>query len=195
MEDDNKLVKLEDLDKIRAPINTLWNDEELISDLKQKIEALKNIKFLPSGVIDLAVSDVINAVGWDSYDSYKNKIDSILSGVNYPYCSKIKNRETGKHDFWIVRTFIDMNNSYEFSDITYSKKDVLTSKEFNDSLNKYLKTNFKNEIHSWFYLVDGEEGHVLNIPQSHNMKHLIMFQFKKKLNDVIIGQNRPKQSQ
>lgn len=207
MEEDNKLVTLADLDEIEETdekVVTLWDSGDIIRYANENMEKLKKIKFknYPQSVLDMAMSEIFDGIGWNSYHAYKNNVENIVNGVRYPFCLRTKDKLSGKLDFWLVRTFINFAKfpTYTIEDKVYKKKEVLVSKQFNNYLRKYCKEQLKDEVQFWFFTgtLNGEQNLdmsrfsnadkiLLNSRGDNNPDDLILYQFKKKNNEIMIG--------
>jgi hypothetical protein len=204
MEDDNKLVTLSELEK-EEKIITKW--DENIEPLKEQMEKLKQLRFkrLPDEVIDIAINQIVNNNKWYDYESFKLGIDSIINGSfsPIPFSLRAKNKETGKLDFWMLRTFVNVEKDpkFIFNNKEYNKREVFLSKQFVQTLKKYCKETLKDEVQFWTYTnsqygteqkldldkLSQNDKILLNIMGDSNPDHLILFQFKKKSPEVFIG--------
>lgn len=204
MEDDNKLVTLSELEK-EDQIITKWDEDT--THLKEQMEKLKQLRFkqLPDEVINLALQQIINDTKWCDYESFKLITDHIINGSfpHVPFSLRAKNKENGQLDFWMLRTFVNVEKDPTFGHIygEYNKKEVFLSKQFAQALKKYCKETLKDEVQFWTYTTSqfGTEQKLdldklsqndkilLSIRGDSNPDHLILFQFKKKSPEVYIG--------
>ncbi len=203
MEEDNKLVTI---DELKDKVVNNWCDPEKLELLKNQMESLKKVRFnyYDEKVITFAVNDILNKLKWNNYEEFKNEVDVILSGKRIPFAIKTKDKNTGKFDFWLLRIFVNTLREpvYEVDQIQYNKKSVLLSKQFNDALRKYCKETLKNEVHFWCFSGDSNSERQLDFSKfssydkellikngDNNIENLLMFQFKRKNQEVMLGAN------
>jgi hypothetical protein len=207
-EEDNKIVTLADLEENdeTEKVVTQWDSKDKIKYASENMEKLKNIKFenYPQNVLDLAMFEILDGIGWTDYVTYKNNVENIINGIKYPFCLRTKDKLSRKLDFWLVRTFINFSKfpTYNIEDKVYKKKEVLVSKQFNNCLRKYCKEQLKDEVQFWFFTgtLNGEQKLdmsrfsstdmiLLSSRGDGNPDDLIMFQFKKKTREIMVGTN------
>lgn len=204
MEDDNKLVTLSELEK-EDKIVTKWDEDT--THLKEKMEKLKQLRFnkIPDEVIDLALLQIIADTKWYDYGSFKYITNYVINGSfpHVPFSLRARNKENGQLDFWMLRTFVNVEKDPKFKcgEKEYNKKEVFLSKQFAHALKKYCKETLKDEVQFWTYTTSqfGTEQKLdldklskndkilLNIRGDSNPDDLILFQFKKKNPEVYIG--------
>ena len=207
MEDDNKLVTLEQLSKEHDNnIKTIWDNEEIINELNSQMEMLSKVKFTPysTDVLNAAKNEILGCLGWTTKENFEGVILKILKGEKIPLSLRTKDKTTSNLDFWLQRCVFDTSKDqfYNVNDVQYSKSDVLLSKQFSDFLKKYIKEEFGDRVQFWCFsgsIISGEQ--ILDVSkfskedikyiqricekEDFNPKSLIMFQFKKKIPEVI----------
>jgi len=212
-DDDNKLVSAQDLnsdteeEKV-AP--TLWSDSERLKKLSIEMEALSKLRVVkeryPETVLLKAMAEVLTSVGWYSYEQFAKTVNTILSGNqrSVPFSMRTKDKITKVQDFWLVRAFINIstkdNRVYEIDGVNYNKKDVLMSKEFSKYLNQYCLEQFKGEVQFWTFTgsytgkqhldmgkLTRSDIRALESIGETNADNLVMFQFKKRTTEVMVG--------
>ncbi len=206
MEDDNKVVTLEELSR-EPDIKTMWDNEELTNTLNKQMDLLTVVKFTPypHEVLHRAMSEILENLGWETEEKFNETISNILKGVRIPLSVRTKDKNTGKLDFWLQRCVlnVELEPLYTINDVSYRKKDVLLSKQFNDYLKKYLKETYNDTVQFWCFsgsITSGEQTLDLSKFSNNDMKYLqergdsnpsdlIMFQMKKRIPEVIIGKN------
>jgi hypothetical protein len=204
MEDDNKLVTLEQLNR-ESDIKTMWDNEEFLKTLNEQMDLLVTVKFTPynQDVMQQFTSEILNKLGWETEEKFKEVISNILNGVKIPLALRTKDKNTGKLDFWLQRCVINVvkNPNVIINNILYSRKDVLLSKQFNDHLKKYLKETYKDMVQFWCFsgsITSGEQTLDLSKFSNADMKYLhengddnvsdlIMFQMKKRIPEVMVS--------
>jgi hypothetical protein len=148
-------------------------------------------------------SEILNKLGWETEEKFKEVISNILNGVKIPLALRTKDKNTGKLDFWLQRCVINVvkNPNVIINNILYSRKDVLLSKQFNDHLKKYLKETYKDMVQFWCFsgsITSGEQTLDLSKFSNADMKYLhengddnvsdlIMFQMKKRIPEVMVS--------
>jgi hypothetical protein len=202
-ENDNKLITLKDL---KPPIvRTLWSDENLINQLNKEMEILSNIRFPPESypeeIIVQAMADVFTKLQWNDYDSFRETISHIIRDPrSVPFSVRTKDALTGKNDFWIQRVFINDNNYKSYSGELFPKKEVLLSRQFTKLMRTLCKTVYKDEVQFWCFTGNYQNNQKLDLSKlkpnelillsetngNTDPNTLIMFQFKKKIPEVII---------
>lgn len=203
MEEDNKLVGLVDLEK-EEHIPTKWDD--VTEDLKTQMQKLQKLRFnvIPNDILDQAMNEIIIHTDWIDYENFKESVKNILEGpVPVPFSSKVRDKETGNMDFWILRTFINVKRNpvfiNEFKE--YNKREVYMSKEFSSKLRKYCKDVLKDEVQFWIYTnspygtgqkmdiskLSQNDKTILTIRGDSKTDELILFQFKKKNPEILVG--------
>lgn len=205
MEDDNKLVTLSDLEK-DDEIITAWDNKEIVETQKNKMEKLKQLRFntIPDEVIDNALAEIIHTTSWYNYENFKHNVNNIINGkIHVPFSLKAKDKESKKLDFWMLRTFVNVNKvpTISYNGKEYSKKEVYLSKQFNNTLRKYCKDTLKDEVQFYTYIssphgtgqkldldkLSQNDKMILSVKGDSNPDDLILFQFKKKTPEVYIG--------
>jgi hypothetical protein len=207
MEDDNKLVTLEQLSR-EPDIKTMWDSEEFLKTLNEQMDLLVTVKFTPYNqeVLQQFTNEILNKLGWETEEKFNEVISNILNGDRIPLALRTKDKNTGKLDFWLQRCVINVvkEPNVIINDVSYSKKDVLSSKQFNDHLKKYLKETYKDTVQFWCFsgsITSGEQTLDLSKFSNADMKYLhengddnvsdlILYQFKKKSPEVIVGSNK-----
>jgi hypothetical protein len=120
-----------------------------------------------------------------------------------PFSLRARNKETGQQDFWMIRTFVNVEKDpkIKFNDKEYNKKEVFLSKQFAHALKRYCKETLKDEAQFWTYTnsqfgteqkldltkLSQNDKNLLCSRGDSNPDHLILFQFKKKSPEVFIG--------
>jgi hypothetical protein len=202
--DDNKLISLSDLNKQPA-VETLWQDQTLLSTLEKEMEILLKVRFppdvFPEEIIVQAMADVFTKLQWNDYFSFRETVFHILKNPrSVPFSVRTRDALTGKNDFWIQRIFINDDKYKSYSGDLYSKKEVLLSRHFTKQLRSLCKTVFKDEVQFWSFTGNYNCGQKLDIGKlnAHELKllqetngevdpnKLVMFQFKKKTPEVLI---------
>lgn len=206
--DDNKLVTLEDLEE---KIVTEWDNEDKVSYAKENMEKLKKMKFnnFSETVLNMALHEVLsNAGGWTNYDGFNRHVNSIVHGHQVPFSMLTIDKVTGVRDFWLVRSVVNVVKYPEYIvggengevEKRYNKKTVLMSKQFLDYLRKYCKEVLKDQVQFWIFSHDlGGQQHLdmnkfsasdkvlLANRGDNNPNDILMFQFKKKVPEVMVG--------
>lgn len=204
-DDDNKLVTLEDLVE---PMTNLWEDPVRLEKLRKEIKVLTKIRILPGQfpetVIVAAMTEVLSEVGWSDYNSFRNVVNRILTKPRHsvPFAKKVRDKLTGRMDYWLIRAFIDVKGNYEAADGSkFSKKEVLMSRQLCEYLREFCHTELKNEVQFWTFTGSGEDKQKLDISRLNpyeletlttligetDADNLVMFQFKKKTKEVYVG--------
>jgi hypothetical protein len=203
MEDDNKLVTLEELEE-EEKVVTEWDNVDKLKYSKDQMDKLMQVKFVSYSqeVIDTAIGEVLRSVGFDEYESFRYTIDSILTGTRIPFSLRTKDKLTGNMDFWLVRTFINVqkNSVIVHEEKEYNKKEVLVSKQFCDTLRKFCKEQLNDEVQFWFFTTGMEGAQNLDMSKfsnsdktllsargDNNPDDLILYQFKKKHHEIMVG--------
>jgi hypothetical protein len=215
-DDDNKLVTSSDLvsepevEQEEKPASSLWSDPDRLKQLATEMQALTKVRIVrekySEAVLLKAMAEVLTSVGWYDYTQFTNTIRRILTGPrnSVPFSVKTRNQRTGKMDFWLIRAFINVdtpeNKNYSVDGKDYNKRDVLMSKQFCDFLRDYCRTQLKDEVQFWAFtgtykgkqqldmskLAPSDISALESIGET-NPDHLVMFQFKKKTPEVMVG--------
>jgi len=208
--DDNKVVTAADLEEETIPIiSNLWSDPERLNKLASEMRAITKVRIVretyPEDVLLKAMAEVLTTVGWYDYEQFSKTIHRILTGPprSVPFSVKTRNARTGKMDFWLIRAFInvtDDNQEYVIDEKNYNKKDVLMSKQFCEFLRQYCREQLKDEVQFWAFtgtykgkqqldmskLTQSDINALESIGET-NPDNLVMFQFKKKSPEVMVG--------
>jgi hypothetical protein len=225
-QDENHLITASDLeeDEVKEPElePNLWDSKELLESLAKDMDVLGGIRFkkqvLSTEVLDLALKEVLKSVGWDNYQNFCDTVYDILNGprngpTRVPFSVKTRDKLTNRMDFWLVRSFIHVdeeNSEYKAepdSTESFSKKTVLMSREFSSHLRTYCKDVLKDEVQFWVFtgsykgkqhldltkFNDSDIKRLQNGGKKLNPDNLIMIQFKKKAPEVIIGKIKKSQ--
>lgn len=210
-DDDNRQVSAADLEEqdqlSEAETTNMWDNKESVAKLQKAIDSLSQLRInkvlYPTEVMILATADALGRFEWMNYESFNNFKNRILSERgNPPFTVKTKDQHTNLYDFWIVRSFININdNPYTHNNVTYNKKDVLLSNQFNRCLVQYCKTILKDEVQFWIFTgtrtdnqklsmsryTDKEVNDIFNMTGTKNADELVLIQFKKKTPELMIG--------
>jgi len=205
-EEDNKVVDSEDLNSEHEEVTNIWSNKNTLNALAEEMAKLSKVKFnveqIPEKVIIKAIAEVLSNVGWTSIEGFHKTIDTILYCPPriIPFSIKAKDKNTGKNDFWILRTFIDIKQQYEVDGKKYNKQNILMSRQFCNSLREYCRTELNDRVQFWTFTgsYTGKQNlDMTKLSQSDiklldqmfgetNPRNLVMFQFKKKVPEVYI---------
>jgi hypothetical protein len=202
-EDDNKLVTIKDL--ADPEVKTLWSDETILEQLKQEMDKLSKVRnshnTVPQEIIVRALAEVLTELGWSDYATFLNSVNKVLNNPrNIPFSVRTKDIKTGKNDFWLMRIFIN-NGVYVDENRTYSKQNVLLSRQFAKYLRDFCKTELRDEVQFWTFAGKYNNNQHLDLSKLKpfelkllqeikgdiDANNLIMFQFKKKTPEVMVG--------
>jgi len=192
-----------------------WDDQEILDQLQKEMEALGKVRFKKPSyteqILTKAMAEVLHDLGWKDYYSFRQTVQDILNGPRngpdrIPFSLKTRNKHTGKMDFWLIRSFVqiasddDAKKKFEYSDDdgnSISKKDVLMSSHFNKFLRKFCRTELKDEVQFWMFTggVGGKQrldleklvqADYVQLPDQ-NPNNLVMVQFKMKVPQERVG--------
>lgn len=211
VDDDNELVTAEDLEATddHPTIVSKWDDSNLIKNLQEQMDKLKGLHFKKAKYTDtiltMAMAEVLADLGWKSHQDFRNTVQNILQGPRngpdrVPFSLKTRNKLTGRMDFWLVRTFVNVGYGQVYQDEegnVIPKKDVLMSRQFSDFLRSYCRDQLKDEVQFWVFTgsFKGRQHLDLNklvhadrqLLPDQNPNNLVMVQFKMKTPEQMIG--------
>lgn len=190
-------------------VDSKWNDVEIIQKLDAQMEQLNNLKFssnlYPESVLIQALNDVLPEE-WNTFPGfvqYTNKLIYSKKADRIPFTLKIKDKFTNKWNFWIVKSFVNVNNKFynmntsDESSVSFPKKSVLMSKQFIDFLRDYCKNNLKDQVQVWIFTgsylgrqhldLSKVNKDDLELLDSKDPNDLVMVNFKRKVQEVMVG--------
>lgn len=201
--DENELVTLDELTAVEEEVpKSKWDDPEVIKSVQKEVKALCNVRFkrnvMSENVLKQGLKLILGDL-WTDYRSFKRLTTAIATGRERRlFCSRLTNKETYRYDYWIVRNFvllklddIDLTITDESTGAEFTKKQVLTSRDFNQFMKVYCKNDLQDEAHYSSF-----SGNLLDLskfekdlsklpdPNPHN---LILVQFKMKNPEIVIG--------
>ena len=208
-EDDNKLVTAEDLEgNTETPKANLWDDPEVLKTLSEEMESLGKVRFkkveYTEAILTKALAEVLGDLGWKGLETFRETVSDILrgprSGPNrIPFSLKTRNIRTSKMDFWLIRSFVKVDESYYSDDEgnTIPKKTVLMSRQFNNFLRGYCRNVLNDEVQFWSFTGSYKGKQHLDLTKlvpsdiellpDQNPNNLVMVQFKMKTPEVMVG--------
>lgn len=205
-DDDNRLVTAADLKDDGtddAAVATKWDDKDTLSQLEKEMEQLSKLRMtkntIGDDVIDMAMNDVIGALGWGTYAQFKNTVTRILTSHRadrIPFSVRTKDQQTGQMDFWLIRSFVHGVSGGEYAP-GINKKSVLMSRQFSDKLRNHCRTQFNDEVQFWIFTGSYKGKQHLDISKLNqcdidilgnvDSNDIVMVQFKKKTPEVMVG--------
>lgn len=190
----------------------LWNNTEIIEKLDSQMDQLNNLKFssnmYPESVLIQALDDVIPNEWrtFEGFGQYTNRLIYSKKSERMPFTLKIKDKFTNKWNFWIVKSFVNVNNKFyqvvteDESSLSFSKKNVLMSKQFSDFVRTYCKDTLRDQVQVWIFTgsyvgrqhldiskVNSDDLELLDTTEPND---LVMVNFKRKVPEVLVGANQ-----
>lgn len=120
-----------------------------------------------------------------------------------PFTLKIKDKFTNKWNFWIVKSFVNVNSKFYKIDtegessISFPKKNVLMSKQFTDYIRDYCKNTLLDQVQVWIFTgsyvgrqhldLSKVNKDDLDLLDTKDPNDLVMVNFKRKVPEVHIG--------
>jgi len=176
-----------EITEVQRPFKRYFQ-QEILDEISEKI--LEKIEVIyPEHILIKGIVDIFSKLGWYNHRSFKKSTYDLIdnNNVHIPFKEVSQNKITGRFDFWIIRTYIEVGNDKFYEN--YLKKDVLVSKQFTQFILNYCSECFHNEVGIWTFYGNrhGDYHKSLIIPykdqhalKSNDPNKFVMFQFKKK---------------
>ncbi len=185
-----------------------WKDTEIIEKLDSQMEQLNGLKFstnmYPQSVLIQALDEVLPSE-WktiEGFAQYTNRLIYSKKSERMPFTLKIKDKFTNKWNFWIVKSFVNINNTWykvteNESSVSFPKKNVLMSKQFSDFIREYCKNTLQDQVQVSIFTgsYEGRQHLDMSKVNKDDLKlldttepnDLVMTNFKRKVSNVMVG--------
>lgn len=187
----------------------MWNNVEMVQKLDAEMEQLNHLKFssnlYPESVLIQALNEVLPQE-WRTFEGfvqYTNRLIYSKKVDRMPFTLKIKDKFTNKWNFWIVKSFVNVNSKFYKIDtegessISFPKKNVLMSKQFTDYIRDYCKNTLLDQVQVWIFTgsyvgrqhldLSKVNKDDLDLLDTKDPNDLVMVNFKRKVPEVHIG--------
>jgi hypothetical protein len=194
------------------PLNTMstttdqWENVEVLEKLDKQMDVLYSLKFssnmYPDQVMGMALNEVLPR-NWETYEGFSNYINKLVYSKKddrMPFTQKVKDKFTGKWNFWIVKSFVNVNDKfYVHNGVQYPKKAVLMSKQFNDYLRDFCKLMLNDNVQALTFTgsFTGRQNLDMTKVNKNDLvlldtvdpNDLVMVNFKRKVVETLVGTN------
>lgn len=194
------------------PLNTMstttdqWENVEVLEKLDKQMDVLYSLKFssnmYPDQVMGMALNEVLPR-NWETYEGFSNYINKLVYSKKddrMPFTQKVKDKFTGKWNFWIVKSFVNVNDKfYVHNGVQYPKKAVLMSKQFNDYLRDFCKLMLNDKVQALTFTgsFTGRQNLDMTKVNKNDLvlldtvdpNDLVMVNFKRKVVETLVGTN------
>lgn len=183
-----------------------WENVEVLEKLDKQMDVLYSLKFssnmYPDQVMGMALNEVLPR-NWETYEGFSNYINKLVYSKKddrMPFTQKVKDKFTGKWNFWIVKSFVNVNDKfYVHNGVQYPKKAVLMSKQFNDYLRDFCKLMLNDNVQALTFTgsFTGRQNLDMTKVNKNDLvlldtvdpNDLVMVNFKRKVVETLVGTN------